>query len=77
MTLWELSKQYSAAAAALKERIRLLKTQAEETDSELERQSLLNRVRVLNAMWRETHDIAVLTEHYYERNYCRNAKYIL
>lgn len=77
MTLWELSKQYSAAAEALRERIRLLKAQAEQADSEAERQSLLNRVRILNAMWRDTREIAVLTEHYYERNYCRNAKYIL
>ena len=77
MTLWELSRQYGAAADALRERISLLKKQAEEADSEAQRQSLLNRVRILNSMWRDTHEIAVLTEHYYERNYCRNAKYIL
>lgn len=77
MTLWELSRQYGAAADTLRDRIRLLKKQAEEADSESKRQSLLNRVRILNAMWRDTHEIAVLTEHYYERNYCRNAKYIL
>ena len=50
---------------------------AQETDSEAERQSLLARARILNTMRQETHEIAVLTEHYYERNYCRNAKYIL
>ena len=77
MTLWELSKQYSAAAEALRERVRLLKKQAQETDSEAERQSLLSRARILNTMRQEAHEIAVLTEHYYERNYCRNAKYIL
>lgn len=77
MTLWELSRQYSAAAEALRDRITLLKRQAQEADSEAERQSLLNRVRILNTMRQETHEIAVLTEHYYERNYCRNAKYIL
>lgn len=77
MTLWELSRQYSAAAEALRERIKLLKQQAQETDSEAERQSLLARARILNTMRQETHEIAVLTEHYYERNYCRNAKYIL
>lgn len=77
MTLWELSRQYGAAADALRERMGVLKAQAKQTESEAERQALLGRVRVLNAMWRDTHEIAVLTEHYYERNHCRNAKYIL
>lgn len=77
MTLWELSRQYSAAADALRERMGILKARAKQTESEAERQALLGRVRILNAMWRDTHEIAVLTEHYYERNHCRNAKYIL
>lgn len=77
MTLWELSRQYGAAADALRERMGVLKAQAKQTESEAERQALLGRVRILNAMWRDTHEIAVLTEHYYERNHCRNAKYIL
>lgn len=77
MTLWELSRQYSTAAAALRERMNALKAQAKQADSEAERQALLGRVRILNTMWRDTHEIAVLTEHYYERNYCRNGKYIL
>jgi len=77
MTLQELSKQYSAAAEALDERVRLLRAQAGRAGSEGERQALLDRIRVLNVMRRDTREIAVLTEHYYERNYCRNGKYIL
>lgn len=77
MTLLELSEQYRAEAAVLRERIRLLEEEARRTSDEGERLSLQSRVRILNAMWRDTHDIAVLTEHYYERNHCRNAKYII
>lgn len=77
MTLLELSEQYRAEAAVLRERIRLLEEEARRTSDEGERLSLQSRVRILNAMWRDTHDIAVLTEHYYERNHYRNAKYII
>lgn len=77
MTLLELSEQYRAEAAVLQERIRLLEGEVRRTSDEGERLSLQARIRVLSSMWRDTHDIAVLTEHYYERNHCRNAKYII
>ena len=48
-----------------------------EASCETEKMHLRDRRRILTAMWRETRDIAVLTEHYYERSRCRNAKYIL
>lgn len=75
MTLLELSTQYRTHATTLRERIALLVRL--EAKDEVERRLLETRVRILRTMWRETRDLAVLTERYYERGYCRNAKYTL
>lgn len=77
MTLQQLSLEYGAGAQAIKDRIRELKTRAEEEKNESARLALNSRIRLLSSMWRDMRDIAVLTQHYYERGYCRNAKYIL
>ena len=77
MTLYELSMEDSASAAAIRTRIGALRQLCEQTEDEGARQLLEHRIRVLNAMWRETREIAVLTEHYYDRGYRRNGKYIL
>ena len=77
MTLYELSMEYSASAAALRGRIGALRRLCEEAGDEGTRQRLQSRIRVLTAMWRETREIAVLTEHYYDRGYRRNGKYIV
>ena len=77
MTLYDLSMEYSASAAAIRTRIGALRQLCEQTEDEGARQLLEHRIRVLNAMWRETREIAVLTEHYYDRGYRRNGKYIL
>ena len=77
MTLLELSVSYRASAAALQERTALLQQQSQQTEDEGERLALTDRIRVLQAMWRETRDLAVLCEHYYDRGYRRNVKYTL
>ena len=77
MTLYELSGQYRIQADLLGERIRLLKRQELEEEDETERLRLHDRVRILTSMWRDTRDVAVLTEFYYERSRSRNGKYIL
>ncbi len=77
MTLYELSMEYNASAEALRGRIRELRAQAAQTESESDCLLLQARIRALSAMLRDTREIAVLTEHYYERGYCRNAKYII
>lgn len=77
MTLQELSIQYSGGAALLQGRIRALEQQADQTRDAAALRELKDRVRMLTAMWRDMREIAVLTEHYYERGHCRNAKYIL
>lgn len=73
MTLYEMSKEYRAQAGALHDRIKEL--EARFPVPEQERGSLEARIRVLNVMRREARDLAMLTEHYYERGYRRNVRY--
>ena len=77
MTLLELSVQYHAQAAALRERVAQLHARQERSWDENERLQLADRIRLLQAMQREARELAALTEHYYERGYWRNVKYTL
>jgi len=77
MTLAELSVEYRAHAGLLKSRIRQLETVQARTQDADAQCMLDERIRVLTAMWRETRDLAVLTERYYDRGYRRNAKYTI
>ena len=77
MTLLELSLQYHAQAAALRERVAQLRARQERSWDENERLQLADRIRLLQAMQREARELAALTEHYYERGYWRNVKYTL
>ena len=77
MTLLELSVQYHAQAAALRERVAQLRARQERSWDENERLQLADRIRLLQAMQREARELSALTEHYYERGYWRNVKYTL
>lgn len=77
MTLSELSLEYQAHAAALKERIRELRQQLGEVEDEGQRLLLEERIRVLTVMLREASELAVVTGRYYERGYRRNERYTL
>ena len=77
MTLLELSVEYRASAAALRERALLLENQQREEWDESRRMRLEDRIKMLRTMWREARDLAVLCERYYERGYRRNVKYTL
>ena len=77
MTLYELSAEYRAQAERIHERLRQVRKLELQTEDEIERGRLRDRVRILSGMWRDTRDVAVLTEYYYERSRARNAKYIL
>ena len=57
--------------------IETLEQQLEQSRDEAERLMLTDRIRTLGIMWRETRDLAVLCEHYYDRGYRRNARYTL
>ena len=77
MTLAELSVEYRAHAHALDLRICQLEYLLEQADDPDRRCQLRDRIRMLSAMLREARELPVLTEHYYERGYRRNAKYTL
>lgn len=77
MTLVELSVEYRASAAALQERIGQLEQREQNEDDTSDQLLLADRIRILRNILRETRELAVLCEHYYERGYRRNAKYTL
>lgn len=77
MKLKELAVAYRNSAERLAVRIAQLKQEREQVEDEAVRRTLQLRIETLTAMYRETRDVAVLCERYYERGYCRNAKYRL
>lgn len=77
MTLQEMSTTYRAQAQRLRERIRSLEAAGRQAESKTERERLNGRALALTPIWRETRDLAVLLENYYERGYRRNDRYTL
>ena len=77
MTLQEMAVEYRAQARALRTRMGELEAAGAQTEDPDERERLRGRVCLLASMWRETRDLAVLLERYYERGYRRNGKYTL
>ena len=77
MTLLEMSVEYRTQARVLRRRITDLELQwAGETDT-TQRLVLEDRIRILETMWREARDLAVVTERYYDRGYWGNVKYAI
>ena len=75
MKLKELAVSYRESAQWLAGRIRQLKGELEQEEDPLVQNKLRGRIEILLAMYRETRDVAVVCERYYERGYCRDAKY--
>ena len=75
MTLQELSVKYRAHAETLSARVKELEQRLEQTKNPRERCLLQYRIRMLSTMVREARELAVLTEHYYDRGYRRNVRY--
>lgn len=75
MKLKELAVSYRESAQWLAGRIRQLKGELEQAEDPLVQRNLQGRIETLWAMYRETRDVAVVCERYYERGYCRDAKY--
>ena len=75
MTLTELSVEYRAHADALAGRIRQLEAALGQTEDPDQRCHLQDRIRMLSTMLREARELAVLLEHYYDKNYHNNGKY--
>ena len=77
MRLQELSVSYRSSAAALRERAAALERQRRETQDITQQRLLEERIHMLETMWREARDLAVLCERYFVRGYRRNVKYTL
>lgn len=77
MTLAELSLEYAASAALLRERLRCLRRElARELDTEAA-WHLQRRIAELTPMLTQMNELAELTARYYERGYYRSEKYTL
>ena len=76
-TLAEISKEYEAAAALLRARLRLLRLQLQQTNDAEEIWHLKRRIAELTPMLTQMNELAELTARYYERGYWRNEKYTL
>lgn len=76
-SLVEISVEYRENASKLADRVALLEQEQGNSVDSVERCKMAERLRILRTMLRETRELAVLTERYYERGYRRNVKYTL
>ena len=65
----------SSKIGELTARVKELEQRLEQTKNPRERCLLQDRIRMLSTMVREARELAVLTEHYYDRGYRRNVRY--
>ena len=77
MTLLEMSREYRASAALLRDRLRQLRQQLAQTEDSEEIWHLKRRILELTPMLTQMNELAELTAHYYERGYYRSEKYTL
>lgn len=76
MTLHEMSYTYREDALRFRMRITLLREQSRSAPK-AEAQHLRRRILELEALVRQSRELAELTQRYYERGYYRNEKYTL
>ena len=77
MTLQEMGAAYRDQAQVLRRRIGELEEARARAEERVEKDSLTCRIDLLRSIWRETSDLSVLLERYYERGYRRNGHYTL
>ena len=77
MTLAEMSLEYEASAALLRQRLRLLRQMLAVARDEEEIWHIKRRIAELTPMLTQMNELAELTAHYYERGYYRSEKYTL
>lgn len=77
MRLQEMAVAYRTQENVLKGRLRELRDLRAQAEDSVEKEKLKVRIDLLTPIWRETRDLAVLLERYYERGYRRNGKYTL
>lgn len=76
MTLYEMSYVYREDAMRFRLRITMLREQEKTAEGE-DKLRLRQRILELQQLLRQSHELADLTGHYYERGYYRNEKYTL
>ena len=77
MTLQEMGAAYRDQARVLQARIRDLEAARAQEKEREERINRTGRIDLLRGIWRETRDLSVLLERYYDRGYRRNGRYTL
>ncbi len=78
MTLKELAEEYRDCARLLKERIILLREKLNGGRMcEMEKFRLRGRIAALEGMYRDTREAATVMEHYYDRGYKRNGRFLV
>lgn len=76
MTLYEMSYVYREDAMRFRLRITMLREQEKAAEGE-DKLRLRQRILELQQLLRQSHELADLTRHYYERGYYHNEKYTL
>ena len=77
MTLYQMSFVYREDALRFRMRITALREQAKAAPTRDERGHFKRRILELQQLQRQSHELAELTHHYYERGYYRSEKYTL
>lgn len=74
MTLLRMAAGYRHSAELLRQRIKELREQAKGANP-AEKAQLDRRIRELNTLLRETREVALVLERYYDRRHCKNERY--
>lgn len=77
MTLLEMSSLYTESALAIHDRIRELRVAERAQDDPSEARRIHHRITTLQPLLREMRELSHLTNHYYDRSYCRHDRYSL
>lgn len=75
MTLMRMAADYRQSGELIKLRITALKDAQKQTDDPEEKRRYEVRIRDLSTLYRETREVALVLERYYDRRYHRNERY--
>lgn len=77
MTLLRMAVDYRQSGELIRLRIAALKEAQKQTEDMEEKRRYEARIRDLSALYRETREVALVLERYYDRRYHRNERYSL
>mgnify|MGYP003301262517 CR=1 FL=1 len=75
MTLLRMATDYRQSGDLIRLRIAALKDAQQQTDDMEEKRRYEGRIRELSALYRETREVAIMLERYYDRRYHRSERY--